>query len=64
MNQKPKGFVDEWGAYQPTASVTVMEVERTAKVTFRGDDGKSFRVLIRQLPNPIGFRASFPGRKS
>lgn len=53
---------DYWGVYGPDhLGRTLIEQERTARVTYRGDDGEKFRVLVRQKPNPIGFRARLPG---
>lgn len=54
--------MDEWDAYGPDhLGKTFIEPEKTAKVTYRGDDGSKFRVIVRQKPNPIGFRATLPG---
>jgi hypothetical protein len=55
---------DDWDAYGPDHLGKVfVEPEKTARVTYRGDDGKRFRVIVRQLPNPIGFRAKLPGER-
>ncbi len=43
------------------ATVTVEEERRSAKVTYRGEDGKKFRVIVVQKANPIGFAARLPG---
>lgn len=49
---------DDYGMPPPHASVTVVEETRTARVTYRGEDGGRFRVNFVQRPNPIGFRAA------
>jgi hypothetical protein len=41
----------------------VHEEPKSAKVTFRGDEGRKFSVIVRQKPNPIGFAARLPGDK-
>jgi len=54
-------YVDPWGDQLPRAYVTVHEQTRTAKVTYRGPDGRKFSVMVHQKPNPIGFHAKLPG---
>lgn len=50
--------------HEDTASMTVHEEAREAKVTYPAPDGgKPFRVIVRQKPNPIGFHATLPGDK-
>lgn len=41
------------------ATITVIEAERVGRVTYTGDNGSRFRVLVRQKPNPIGFTAKW-----
>lgn len=53
-------YSDGW-QQNPLPSATVWEDTKTTRVTFKGDDGKRFRVVVRQKPNPIGFRAVLPG---
>lgn len=51
-------------AYGPDhLAKTFIEPEKIVRVTYRGDDGDKFRVIVRQKPNPIGFRATLPGDK-
>jgi hypothetical protein len=53
---------DEWDAHGPDhLAKTFIETTREARVTYRGEDGKRFRVIVRQRPNPVGFRAVLPG---
>ncbi len=54
-------YVDEWGNHVSRATVTVTEETKSARVTYRGEDGKRFRVDVVQKPNPIGFGAKLPG---
>lgn len=55
---------DDWDAYGPDhLAKTLIEDVKTARVTYRNEDGKRFRVVVRQVPNPIGFRAKLPGDK-
>lgn len=54
-------FNDNWSDHAPRATVTVHTDTPEAKVTYRGDNGAKFRVIVRQLPNPIGFAARLPG---
>lgn len=55
---------DDWDAYGPDhLAKTFIEQERAAKVTYSDDNGRKFRVIVRQKPNPIGFRAQLPGDK-
>lgn len=50
------------GQSKPLPSATVWEnTARTTRVIYRGEDGSKFRVIVRQLPNPVGFRAQLPG---
>jgi hypothetical protein len=55
---------DDWDAYGPDhLAKTLIEPEKTARVTYRGENGSRFRVIVRQRPNPVGFRAVLPGDK-
>lgn len=45
------------------ASVTVHTDTPSAKITYPGQNGSKFRVLVTQKPNPIGFMARLPGDK-
>ncbi|MGH8465096.1 MAG: hypothetical protein ACRER5_13175 [Pseudomonas sp.] len=54
-------FVDGWGNQLSRATVTVHTDTPSAKVTYRNDNGAKFAVIVRQKPNPIGFRARLPG---
>jgi len=56
-------FVDDYGNQHSRATVTVHQETKSAKVTYRGDGSKTFRVMVHQKPNPIGFRAQLPGDK-
>lgn len=56
-------YVNDWGENNPLPNATTVDEERSAKVTYRGDDGSRFRVIVRQKPNPIGFHANLPGDK-
>jgi hypothetical protein len=56
-------YVDPDWIQQNKATVTVSEEPKTARVTYRGEDGKKFRVNVVQRPNPIGFHARLPGDK-
>ena len=54
----------DWDAYASDhLAKSFIEPERTARVTYRGEDGKRFRVIVRQKPNPVGFHAKLPGDK-
>lgn len=53
-----------WDAYGiDHLAKAFIEPEKTARVTYRGEAGEKFRVVVRQKPNPIGFRARLPGDK-
>lgn len=56
-----KAFVDNWGNYQQHATITVQDDRPYARVTYRNEAGKQFRVNVVQRANPIGFRAKLPG---
>jgi hypothetical protein len=45
------------------STVTVHEATRSAKVTYANDKGETFRVMVHQKPNSIGFHAKLPGDK-
>lgn len=49
--------------YQQRATATVHTDTPSAKVTYHGENGAKFRVVITQKPNPIGFHAKLPGDK-
>lgn len=53
-------YHDDWQS-KPLPTATVWEDTKTTRVTYRGDDGSKFRVIVRQLPNAVGFRAQLPG---
>ncbi len=57
-------FVNDWDEQRPLPTATVWEDTKTTRVTYRGDDGSKFRVVVRQVPNPVGFRAQLPGDKA
>lgn len=57
-------FVDGYGSQLSRATSTVHEETRSAKVTYQNEQGKQFRVMVRQKPNPIGFHAQLPGDKT
>lgn len=46
-------YVDDWGNPQMRTTVTVHEEGKSAKVTYKGDKGQSFSVMVHQKPNPI-----------
>lgn len=54
-------YVNRDDETQPLPSATVWEDTKTTRVTYRGEDGSKFRVIVRQLPNPIGITAKMPG---
>lgn len=54
-------YSDGWNEHVQRATVIVHTDTPSAKVTYPGDDGKQFRVIVRQQPNPIGFMARLPG---
>jgi hypothetical protein len=56
-------FVNHWHEHQALPSATVWEDTKTTRVIWRGDNGKVFRAIVRQKPNPIGFHARLPGDK-
>jgi hypothetical protein len=56
-------YVDPDWVHQNKATVTVSEEPRTARVIYRGDDGRRFRINVVQKANPIGFHARLPGDK-
>lgn len=54
-------YINHWGEHQALPSSTVWEETKTTRVIWRNDQGDVFRAIVRQLPNPIGFRATLPG---
>lgn len=54
-------YVNEYGETVALPNATVWEDTKTTRVTYHGDDGKQFRTIVRQKPNPIGFTARLPG---
>lgn len=57
-------YNDDYNDHAPRSTVTVHEEPRSGRITYRGDDGKTFRVTVHQKPNPIGFHARLPGDRS
>ena len=47
--------------HAPRATTFVHTDTPQVKITYQGEDGSKFRVLVTQKPNPIGFRAQLPG---
>jgi hypothetical protein len=62
---KPTGhmYVDDWGETVALPSATVWEDTKSTRVTYRGNGAETFRVIVRQKPNPIGFHVILPGDK-
>lgn len=58
---KPIGYTDGWGNFQSRDTIYAHQDTRSVKVTYRGEDGSKFRVVVHQKPNPIGFAARQPG---
>lgn len=56
-------YSDHYNDHVQRASVTIHTDTPSAKVTYRGDNGAKFRVVVTQKPNPIGFHAKLPGDK-
>lgn len=54
-------FVDDWGNQLSRATTTVLTDTPSVKVTWRNEQGKRFRAIVGQKPNPIGFHARLPG---
>ena len=50
-----------WYGYESRESIHVHSETQSVKVTYRGEDGSKFRVIVHQKPNPIGFTARLPG---
>lgn len=50
-----------WWEQPARTTATVIQDTASAKITYRGDDGSKFRVVVHQKPNPIGFAARLPG---
>lgn len=62
MGHRMSTFVDPYEhVHSARATVTVSEEPRSAKITYRGEEGETFIVTVYQKPNPIGFRAILPG---
>jgi len=55
--------VSKWWDQPARTVATVIQDTAWAKVTYRGEDGSKFRVVVHQKPNPIGFNARLPGDK-
>lgn len=53
--------MSEWWNQPARTSATVHQDTQSAKVTYRGEDGSRFRVIVHQKPNPIGFAVRLPG---
>jgi hypothetical protein len=54
-------YIDDNGNTVGRSTVIVSDEPRSAHVTYRNDEGKRFRVVVYQKPNPIGFAARLPG---
>jgi hypothetical protein len=54
-------YVNDWGETVALPSATVWEDTKTTRITYRGESGETFRAIVRQKPNPIGFHAKLPG---
>lgn len=61
INPRAHMYVNDLDETQPLPNATVWEDTKTSRVTYRGEDGSKFRVVVRQKPNPIGFTAKLPG---
>lgn len=57
-------YVNDYGEHVALPNTAAIEDVRSAKVTYRGPSGSRFRVIVRQVPNPIGFRARFPSTQT
>lgn len=47
--------------YVSRATSEVTETRRSVRVTWSNSEGAKFRAMVRQKPNPVGFRARLPG---
>lgn len=56
-------YVNEYDEQHSRATTFVHTDTPQVKVTYHGDNGQKFRVLVTQKPNPIGFAARLPGDK-
>ena len=54
-------YVNHWDEHHPLPSATVWHDPPETRVIWRNADGKAFRAIVRQKPNPIGFHAKLPG---
>lgn len=54
-------YYDPWDGPLSRATTTVHTDTPSAKVTWRNAEGKRFRAIVRQKPNPIGFHVRLPG---
>lgn len=54
-------YTDKFWDTDAKATIDVYDVRREAKVTYPGEEGRTFAVIVRVKPNPIGFRARLPG---
>lgn len=54
-------YIDLWGYHQSRETIYINQDAASAKVTYRGDDGSRFRVIVHKKSNPIGFAARLPG---
>lgn len=54
-------YVNSYDEQMPRATVFIHTDTPQVKVTYHGDNGEKFRVLVTQKPNPIGFAARLPG---
>lgn len=63
MDGRMSTYVDPWDNQVARATVMVSEEQRIARVTYRNECGKPFRVNVVQRSNPIGFHAKLPGNQ-
>lgn len=62
MQSRLSTFVDYNWNQLSRATTTVVEQAHEVKVTWYGEqEANRFRAIVRQKPNPIGFRAKLPG---
>jgi hypothetical protein len=54
-------YVDGHWNQHARATVVVHQDTKSAKITYYGDNGERFRVIVHTKPNPIGFHARLPG---
>lgn len=54
-------YVTPYDEHVPRATTFVHTDTPQVKITYHGEDGSKFRVMVTQKPNPIGFHARLPG---